>query len=382
MTYFMVPDELPMRMIAAGVSIPARWTYVVLGTYTARFLKDGLVDVPLSLLSDDEGAEGHVDELVDAGFVERVEGGLLLPYFLDHNKDAAAMGKMRDAARLRKRRWELHQGNDHSLCTDRCTVRKPHDAGDHSRCTSEWCDALGNVPENVPGTLRNASLYDTDYDIDQRRDVVVGGKGQGSSDGRAALARVEPASDLESRAHVCIDVDFTAYCAACDLGRSNRVHQKVPAKISASAVQLHRAGVTKIRITEVHDSGETIDGEALFDDCELALQWSRSPRETDDDLQLTWIEARLPADLGWDIPGDWVDIRQEMDAACARLCHGVQPITDHEPEFDTVTHRYCIPLAARDERGLRFDLTDVITDALSIIPAVVAILRAAEAEAA
>lgn len=153
----MVPGELPMEMVRKRLPVAARWTYVVLGTYCAQHLTDGVIDVPLRMLDDDPDIEAHVEALIAADLIERRDDDtLFLPRFLDHNKDAQAMERMRAEARVRKERWERHRQDDHSICTDRCSVRKRHNAGDHGACT-DWCDLSGNVGQNVLGTFQNAS---------------------------------------------------------------------------------------------------------------------------------------------------------------------------------------------------------------------------------
>ena len=186
MTYALIPDELPMRFVAARVPRGARWLYVELHAYCSRMLTDGIVDVPLAMLTDELDLEPALEHLIALGYVERRDEHYFLPKYLESNKRGADIERMREDARVRKERWTRHNlHDDHSICLPkRCAVRGRHDNGDHAGCSPSWC-----VPGNVPRTLRNDARYDS------TRPEGSGESYRISEASTGAIARLEGALD-------------------------------------------------------------------------------------------------------------------------------------------------------------------------------------------
>jgi hypothetical protein len=97
MAWARIDDGMPWHPKIIGLSVEARWAFVVGICYAARYLTDGVV--PAAALDDAAGAE-----LIKAGLADRWHGGYMLHDWHDWNPTASEVRERRAADAERKRR--------------------------------------------------------------------------------------------------------------------------------------------------------------------------------------------------------------------------------------------------------------------------------------
>ncbi|CAB4969707.1 MAG: hypothetical protein F2840_16195 [Actinobacteria bacterium] len=277
MTYALYPDEWPMHMIRLRLDRSDRHLFTELLTHCTRNLTDGLIDVPLTLVTDHADADEAVSRLIAAGLVDRHPQGLVIAQeFLQHQRTKARVeddrAKNRAYQDAYRERGRLHGIGDHRKCTKGC----PNQGIDLRKALTH---GLSKEDQSNPLSLLS------DPKGGEREEI------QGSSDGPLALTRRGTASD-HMEIHVFVDYERTGVCQVCDMPKSNKRHQQdIPAGILRAARVLAEHGVAA-KATEIHNDGEPYwDVVAANPDWGVLLSTDNGGK----DLRINWAELRIPA---------------------------------------------------------------------------------------
>ena len=347
MSYAMLPDELLDRLEEAGVSRDDRLLYVELHVYCARLLTDGRITARLSKITDHPDPDAGLGRLAETGLVTVDDTGITLPDFLRTNHARVTVEAMRAKSRQTSERHRRHTKGDHSLC-------------DPSRCSAlKRGDVTGDVTESVSDRVLS---YPIRSDAKQR-----GSERERDDSAEAALTRV-PASppsetDLPSSAHVIADLDYTDYCAWCDLPRRNRHHQKVPAAIEEASRRLHLLGASRYAVTQAWD--ECWDTEATFEGWRLKVEHSSTGKPAD--AVMTFAEIVVPGVATAGIAYD-VETTTALDSLVIGRIPGARPPSEYE--FGDEGDLLAVSVY-RDG-----DMTSLLPDVVALVPEIVRVIAA------
>lgn len=276
MTYALYPDEWPMHMIRLRLDRSDRHLFTELLTHCTRNLTDGLIDVPIALVTDHADADEAVSRLIAAGLVDRHPQGLVIATdFLKHQRTKAEVeddrAKNRANTRAYRERGRLHGIGDHRKCTKGC----PNQGIDLRK---DLTHGLSKDGQSNPLSLLS------DPKGGEREEI------QGSSDGPLALTRRGTASD-PMEIHVFVDYERTGVCQVCDMPKSNKRHQQdIPTAIIRAARVLANHGAVS-KATEDYNYGEACwEVTAANPDWAILLSTSYVGK----DLRITWAELRIP----------------------------------------------------------------------------------------
>jgi hypothetical protein len=188
-----------------------------------------------------------------------------------------------------------------------------------------------------------------------------------SADGALTRAPASPPSETEtpSSAHVIADLDYTVYCAWCDLPRRNRVHQKVPAPVEETSRRLYRLGARRYAVTQAWE--ECWDTEATFDGWRLKVEHSGEGKPAE--AAMSFAEIVIPGlEIGDVDDDDWPAIHAELDALVAERIPGARPPSQYE--FVDESDRLCVSVYREG------DMTAVLADVVALVPEIVAVVKA------
>jgi hypothetical protein len=214
----MLSDDLTTRLTRLRLDRSTRMLFIELLTYCSRNLTDGLIDVPLNMVTDHPAPAVAINELIERGLVEDQGDTYYLPEFLATNYTAERVERLKSAARKRKSDYNERQAL--------------HAAGDHSKCTKN-CPANRAERNAVPGRVRNASISSP----------LLKKRGESADAPQRASGALAASAPPESQ-HVFVAKNHTDHCLACDLPRSNRVHQtNIPEALSNFAAPFAERGL-------------------------------------------------------------------------------------------------------------------------------------------
>ncbi len=117
MSYARLPDELLESMEAMRLSRSARLLYLEGLSFCSRQLTDGVIDVRLARISDDDDVDARALELVLAGLWEPLPNGFRVVDYLTHQDSRDRVEYERARLRRNKERNRRHKAGDHSQCT-------------------------------------------------------------------------------------------------------------------------------------------------------------------------------------------------------------------------------------------------------------------------
>lgn len=244
MPYALYPDELPVRLIRLRVERSDRHLYTELLSHCARNTTDGVIDVPLPMVTDHPEAEAAVDRLIEAGLLDRDGGDVVIVDYLAHQRSSAQVTRDREATRKRqidyRERGKRHQAGDHSMCTKSCPEVR-----------NGVTNAVSNGAQSNP--IQSDPKRGLRLEMDRGSDGALG----------RATAPLSQTTDNPplAPAHVFADLDLTGYCGVCDLAKSNRAHQKVSEAVEIAARKIVNSGGRDVVVTDIAGS----DGARLYD---------------------------------------------------------------------------------------------------------------------
>jgi hypothetical protein len=346
MSYANLSDDMLARLEHDGVSRDARLLYVEGIVHCATALTDGEIRVRLPRLSDAEDVEALADELVAAGYWQRTDYGYGIGDYLKHNRTRDSIIASRDSNRQRqedyRERGRRHRAGDHSLCTSRCPDK------DVTRYVTR--DVTAPLPHLTSPNLREV------------REV----RGGDSADGALERAPASPPeTEIPSQAHVIADLDYTDYCAWCELPRRNRHHQKAPAPVEEASRRLHLLGASRYAVTQAWD--ECWDTEATFDGWRLKVEHSSTGKPAD--AVMTFAEIVIPGvDTAGIADDDWPAIHAALDALVTERIPGARPPSEYE--FGDEGDLLAVSVY-RDG-----DMTSLLPDVVALVPEIVAVIAA------
>jgi hypothetical protein len=348
-----VPDELRthLRRHAAAAGVRGRQP-----VYCSTVLSDGELRIRLSRISDAADLTGCASELVESGLWHRDGEGFIIVEYLGQQRSREQVLRDREANRKRqddyRERGRRHRGGDHSLCTK----SSPH-----------W------TRNAVTNGVSNGAQSNPIQSNPQRLERI----GEESAEiSASALGRVRPAS-AQDGPHIFADLDFTGFCAFCQLPKSNRLHQKADA-LQDTAAELARLGAATYVLTknEVdYADGPMLDATAHFADWTLETQHTGHRNKQP---VLTWAEMRFPAinlDDGT-MPDEFFDsMKDRIDDLVTSTIRGANKPSDYE--FNTWE-----PLGVAITRGDNHDLTPTIHLIVGLAPQITQVVAAGLAAAA
>lgn len=267
MSYALYADEWPMQMIRLRLDRSDRHLFTELLSHCTRNLSDGVIDVPLALITDHPEAVAGVARLIEAGLVAEHPDGYLIADYTQHQRTKEQVDKDREKNRRYQEEYR-ERGRRHS-------------EGDHRICTKGCKDSGKDLRKDLTKEVQSNPLL-SDHKGGER------GEGKGTSDETTGLAPVGLASVPDKGSHIFADADFTGYCLQCDLPKSNRLHQKVPARIEAAATAMFAAGASRIRLDAIwEDNGALYNVIASTNDSggAIEMQWSTEGK----DVVLSWL---------------------------------------------------------------------------------------------
>lgn len=254
MTYALYADEWPMTLIRQRLDRSDRHLFTELLAHCTRHLTDGVIDVPVGLITDHEDAEAGVQHLIDAGMLERNEDTLVIAEdYYRHQPKREVTLKKQEASRITSQRNRMHNSGDHSLCDPkRCWVLRGN--RDTSRDTSR--EHVSDVPQ---------------YDPIQSDPQRIGEKRIEGSDDPGLEAGSSTPSRKVTGVHVGVDTDATDTCDLCGQPIKSKIHQKVPAEITTAVWMAHKRGIPAY--VAVHDLSEESWGISASE-CEFQLTFA------------------------------------------------------------------------------------------------------------
>lgn len=145
---FSLDDEWENGPMIRRAGVAAFGLYCACGLWVARHLTDGFVpaDVAASY-----GTREWAGKLVDAGLWGVVEGGYLMPHYLERNKSAEQVRRRREADAERKAKWREAQsrrasqrqsGGSHTVTPRGGRAPIPSPKGERTRdlrAVPPWC---------------------------------------------------------------------------------------------------------------------------------------------------------------------------------------------------------------------------------------------------
>lgn len=255
MTYALYADEWPMAMIRQRLDRSDRHLFTELLAHCTRNLTDGVIDVPLAMITDHDDAQAGVEHLIDAGMLERIDDGLVISEdWWKNQRSREQVEKYRTENRKRyeayKDRGARHKLGDHRTCTSKCPQ-----AGKDLRSDAEKADDPDEVDQS-PNAVSNA-VSNGGLSISSPSPTRKGGEGekeiQTGSDEialRRDLASPVTGPLLAKRiagVHVFFDPDRIGSCAFCNQPEKARgtkhQYRDVPDAVLERARDMSRAGL-------------------------------------------------------------------------------------------------------------------------------------------
>lgn len=226
MTYALFADEWPMHMIRLRLDRSDRHLFTELLAHCTRNLTDGVIDVPLAMVTDHPEAESAAGRLIAAGLIaEHPDGYVIADEYLRHQRTKAQVDadreKNREYQEAYRERGRRHKEGDHRACT--------------KGCPEQGKDLRKGLTKDLSKGVQSNPLLSNPSEI---------GEGEiGESRSADGAQERATASLLPDKPHVFADRDFTGRCRYCNLKRSAGDHQtEVPERIAEIAERIGAGG--------------------------------------------------------------------------------------------------------------------------------------------
>ena len=186
MTYARLPDELLESFEAMRLSRSARLLYLEGLSFCSRQLTDGVIDVRLARISDDDDVDARALELVLAGLWEPLSNGFRVVDYLLHQESAEQVERRKDRARERQDRARRHRDGDHSMCLS-------------SYCRFVTDSVSHGVTDSVSHNTHSTPLHSEGVEVE----VECEDGDPDAPDGGACDAFEDDGSALDARLRIC-----------------------------------------------------------------------------------------------------------------------------------------------------------------------------------
>lgn len=296
-------DEWPMAMIRQRLDRSDRHLFTELLAHCTRNLTDGVIDVPLAMITDHEDAQAGVEHLIDAGMLQRTDDKLAIAkdwWKKQRSRKQVETSRQRNAEHQEayRQRGLLHAAGDHRQCTKGCP--------DHGK------DLRKALTESLSKSALSSPLLSDDKGGEEKETTV-----EGSTEGALTRASATPSPQIEP--HVFAE-RFTGKCGWCGQGQSNPLHQKASQYLQRASETLRSLGALTFTVTRRGD--EHLDLIADIPGYGLKLQYNT------DDEQIGWAELDIPGEV---INFDAGPIDAALDRIMAAAIPEAEPPSEYEP---------------------------------------------------